>query len=167
MRCPQCRFENPDGAAFCSSCGAALRSPAEAATAGTRRLKDGLARTSLILGLASLAHAAPYPTKPVTIIVPFPAGGSSDMIGRVLAQNGIASIDAADGAILSYLPGVAVKANSIELTAKTDIGTAGTRFNVQVDETGTLSGSAGGPGGSVAWATWPGRLRPGPSCRRK
>jgi hypothetical protein len=54
MSCPQCRFENPEGAAFCSSCGAALRAPAGAAAAGARRLKDGLARTSLILGLASL-----------------------------------------------------------------------------------------------------------------
>jgi tripartite-type tricarboxylate transporter receptor subunit TctC len=39
------------------------------------------------LGLASLAaQAQDYPTKTVTVIVPFPAGGSSDMIGRVLAQ---------------------------------------------------------------------------------
>jgi len=30
--------------------------------------------------------AQPYPAKPVSIVVPFPAGGSSDMIGRVLAQ---------------------------------------------------------------------------------
>src|SRR5512140_3622679 len=35
--------------------------------------------------LAGAVHAA-YPTKTVTVIVPFPAGGSSDMIGRVLAQ---------------------------------------------------------------------------------
>jgi tripartite-type tricarboxylate transporter receptor subunit TctC len=33
-----------------------------------------------------LAQAEDYPTKTVTIVVPFPAGGSSDMIGRVLAQ---------------------------------------------------------------------------------
>ena len=39
------------------------------------------------LCLASLAHAADYPAKPVTIVVPFPAGGSSDMIGRVLASS--------------------------------------------------------------------------------
>jgi len=35
--------------------------------------------------VAAFAHAA-YPTKPVTVIVPFPAGGSSDMIARELAQ---------------------------------------------------------------------------------
>ena len=32
------------------------------------------------------AFAQSYPAKPVSIVVPFPAGGSSDMIGRVLAQ---------------------------------------------------------------------------------
>lgn len=39
------------------------------------------------LGAASLvAQAQNYPTKAVTIVVPFPPGGSSDMIGRVLGQ---------------------------------------------------------------------------------
>jgi tripartite-type tricarboxylate transporter receptor subunit TctC len=39
------------------------------------------------LALASLgAHAQDYPARTVTVIVPFPAGGSSDMVGRVLAQ---------------------------------------------------------------------------------
>jgi tripartite-type tricarboxylate transporter receptor subunit TctC len=37
------------------------------------------------LSVAAAAHAA-YPAKTVTVIVPFPAGGSSDMVGRVLAQ---------------------------------------------------------------------------------
>jgi len=38
-------------------------------------------------GAATLAaQAQDYPTKTVTVVVPFPAGGSSDMIGRVLAQ---------------------------------------------------------------------------------
>jgi len=35
--------------------------------------------------LASAAQGA-YPTKTVTVVVPFPAGGSSDMVGRILAQ---------------------------------------------------------------------------------
>ncbi len=39
-----------------------------------------LAATSLA------AWAQDYPHKTVTVVVPFPAGGSSDMIGRVLAQ---------------------------------------------------------------------------------
>jgi tripartite-type tricarboxylate transporter receptor subunit TctC len=40
----------------------------------------------LALVAASLGAQAQYPTKPVTVVVPFPAGGSSDMIGRTLAQ---------------------------------------------------------------------------------
>ena len=43
-------------------------------------------RAGLELGVATLAvQAQDYPTKTVTVVVPFPAGGSSDMIGRVLA----------------------------------------------------------------------------------
>jgi tripartite-type tricarboxylate transporter receptor subunit TctC len=39
------------------------------------------------LAAASLAaQAEDYPAKTVTVVVPFPAGGSSDMIGRLLAQ---------------------------------------------------------------------------------
>lgn len=36
--------------------------------------------------LAVQAHAQNYPAKPVRLIVPFPAGGGSDVIGRILAQ---------------------------------------------------------------------------------
>jgi tripartite-type tricarboxylate transporter receptor subunit TctC len=32
------------------------------------------------------ANAQAYPTRPITMIVPFPAGGSGDVIGRVLAE---------------------------------------------------------------------------------
>src|SRR5690606_8995339 len=41
----------------------------------------------LLLGMAMItsAHAA-YPEKTVTIVVPFPAGGSTDMIARVVAE---------------------------------------------------------------------------------
>src|SRR5258708_8481400 len=37
-------------------------------------------------GLARPAHAQAYPTKPITIIVPFAAGGSTDVIGRILSE---------------------------------------------------------------------------------
>ncbi len=46
-----------------------------------KRLFAGLA---LGLGLASQTFAA-YPDKPVTIIVPFPPGGSTDMVARAIA----------------------------------------------------------------------------------
>jgi len=41
-----------------------------------------LASAALVLATAAQA----YPTKTVTVVVPFPPGGSSDMIGRILAQ---------------------------------------------------------------------------------
>ena len=42
---------------------------------------------ALAFAAASLgAQAAGYPSKNVTVVVPFPAGGSSDMVGRVVAQ---------------------------------------------------------------------------------
>jgi tripartite-type tricarboxylate transporter receptor subunit TctC len=41
---------------------------------------------SLAIAAASDAHAADYPDHPVKIIVPFPAGGSTDIAGRIVAQ---------------------------------------------------------------------------------
>jgi tripartite-type tricarboxylate transporter receptor subunit TctC len=35
---------------------------------------------------SSIGRAQPYPTRPITMIVPFPPGGAVDAIGRVLAE---------------------------------------------------------------------------------
>lgn len=39
------------------------------------------------LAATSTGHAQTYPTKPVTMIIPFPAGGRTDVIGRIFAQS--------------------------------------------------------------------------------
>ena len=49
-----------------------------------RRMRGTLAAALLALGSASLAQD--YPSKPVRIINPYPAGGPSDFIGRLLGE---------------------------------------------------------------------------------
>jgi len=41
---------------------------------------------SLVLALGLPAMAAEYPTKPITLVIPYPAGGSTDLTGRALAN---------------------------------------------------------------------------------
>jgi tripartite-type tricarboxylate transporter receptor subunit TctC len=49
------------------------------------RLLKGAA--ALLAGLAaSLAHAQAWPTKPIKIVIPFVAGGSSDIVGRAIGS---------------------------------------------------------------------------------
>ncbi|AVG40527.1 tripartite tricarboxylate transporter substrate binding protein BugE [Achromobacter insolitus] len=50
-------------------------------------------RSKFILGTAcaallfsGMAHAADYPAKPITMVVPFEVGGPSDILGRILAE---------------------------------------------------------------------------------
>jgi tripartite-type tricarboxylate transporter receptor subunit TctC len=50
-----------------------------------------LATAILALGLAG-AHAQSYPSRPITIIVPFAAGGPTDVVGRALAERMRASL---------------------------------------------------------------------------
>jgi len=41
---------------------------------------------ALCLLAASLSHAQPYPSRPITIVVPYPAGGPTDTLARILAE---------------------------------------------------------------------------------
>jgi tripartite-type tricarboxylate transporter receptor subunit TctC len=56
----------------------------------TRRMLLAL----LAIGVAGIgsASAQPYPTRPITLVVPFPAGGPADAIGRVVAEGMRASL---------------------------------------------------------------------------
>ena len=46
----------------------------------------GLGAASLAPSLATTARAQTFPSKPLTLIVPFPAGGPADIFGRHMAQ---------------------------------------------------------------------------------
>src|SRR5262245_60663284 len=46
-----------------------------------------LALACLVMTLATAAAAQDYPTKPVRLIIPFPPGGSNDVVGRMIATH--------------------------------------------------------------------------------
>ena len=58
----------------------------------TRRQALALAAGSIagalaaVVPLHALAQAASWPTKPVRLVIPFPAGGSTDIVGRLVAD---------------------------------------------------------------------------------
>jgi tripartite-type tricarboxylate transporter receptor subunit TctC len=48
--------------------------------------RAGLAVAAALAIIAGAAHAADYPTRTVSLIVPYPAGGGVDTVGRVIAN---------------------------------------------------------------------------------
>ncbi len=50
------------------------------------KVSFALAAAFAFVGIAAKARAQDYPTRPITLIVPFPAGGGVDVIGRIVAE---------------------------------------------------------------------------------
>jgi tripartite-type tricarboxylate transporter receptor subunit TctC len=51
-----------------------------------KRTLCGLQFVMCAVGVATIAAAQPYPRKSIRIVVPFPPGGATDVIARVIAQ---------------------------------------------------------------------------------
>jgi tripartite-type tricarboxylate transporter receptor subunit TctC len=49
-------------------------------------LKAGALLAAALALTSPAAHAQPYPSRPITLIIPFAAGGSNDMVGRVIGK---------------------------------------------------------------------------------
>ncbi|MFL5064938.1 MAG: tripartite tricarboxylate transporter substrate binding protein, partial [Xanthobacteraceae bacterium] len=52
-----------------------------------KRICSLLLPAGLLLALATAVAAQDYPTKPVRLIIPFPPGGSNDVVGRMIATH--------------------------------------------------------------------------------
>ena len=58
----------------------------------TRRKFLQLATAAAVAAVSRIAGAQAYPARPITLVVPFPAGGPTDTIGRVVAEGMRASL---------------------------------------------------------------------------
>jgi hypothetical protein len=53
---------------------------------GRRKFLHLAAGAAALPAVSRIARAQAYPTRPITMIVPFPAGGPTDTIGRIVAE---------------------------------------------------------------------------------
>jgi tripartite-type tricarboxylate transporter receptor subunit TctC len=51
-----------------------------------KRISHAVAALALLAGIGTAAAEEPFPSKPVHLLVPYPAGGAVDIVGRTLGQ---------------------------------------------------------------------------------
>jgi tripartite-type tricarboxylate transporter receptor subunit TctC len=85
----------------------------------SRRLALLCCASALLLPLVG-AHAQPFPNKPITLVVPWPAGGSTDRHFRTLSE--IASKHLGQTIVVENKPGAGgtLGPSTVALTAKPD-----------------------------------------------
>ena len=79
--------------------------PVATRTLWTRRALLGAAAGAVAMPALALAQAASYPARPITLIVPWPAGGQTDITMRILAD--LASRPLGQPVIIENRPGAA------------------------------------------------------------
>jgi tripartite-type tricarboxylate transporter receptor subunit TctC len=57
-----------------------------------RKLLHIAAGAAALAAVSQIAGAQSYPTRPITLIVPVPAGAATDAVGRIVAENMRASL---------------------------------------------------------------------------
>ena len=80
--------------------------PALQTTIARIRLLSAIAAATALIGLPAgnaNAQSAPYPNRPVKLVIPFPPGGPLDIIGRAIAQK--ASEDWGQSVVVDNRPG--------------------------------------------------------------
>ncbi len=117
----------------------------------------GSAATSLTYQIGGRLVSASASAGDVNLV----AKGGDAQIGRIFAS-GTASLTAADGGIQGYLPGVAISASSIRLSAAGNVGSATAGLGVRVGSTGDVSGTIAGS----AWFSGPALAGQAPTAFR-
>ncbi len=70
-----------------------------------RHLVRGLAAATALTALGARAQATPFPSRPVTLVVPFPAGGATDSLVRQIAE--LAGRELGQPVVVENKPGAA------------------------------------------------------------